>query len=135
MSAMADLSCAELTLGYRSGALSPVEVARDVLARIERHAALGAIRQGPNRVQFEFGRRFRRLLAGSLLLAATLASVVCTSPEVELRFRLRVENREWRVSTVDIVQGLPVGGRSEIAVARRMKERIAEGLAALHASE
>jgi hypothetical protein len=68
-------------------------------------------------------------------LAATLASVVCTSPGVELRSRLRVGTREWRVSTADIARGLPVGGRSEIAVARRMKERIAEGLSALHVSE
>jgi len=67
-------------------------------------------------------------------LAATLASVVCTSPDLELRSRLRVGNREWSVSTADILRGLPVGGRSEIAVARRMKERIAEGLTALHVS-
>jgi len=67
-------------------------------------------------------------------LAATLASVVCTSPGVELSSRLRVGSREWRVSTADIVRGLPVGGRSEIAVARRVKERIAEGLSALHVS-
>ncbi len=68
-------------------------------------------------------------------LAATLASVVCTNPEVELRSRLRVGSREWRVSTADIVRGLPVGGRSEIVVARCMRERIAEGLSALHVSE
>jgi Histidine kinase-, DNA gyrase B-, and HSP90-like ATPase len=68
-------------------------------------------------------------------LAATLASVVCTSPGVELRSRLRVGSREWCVSTADIMRGLPVGGRSEIAVARCMKERIAEGLTALHVRE
>ena len=67
-------------------------------------------------------------------LAATLASVVCTCPDVELRSRLRVGKREWNVSTTDILRGLPVGGRSEIAVARRMKERIAEGLSALRVS-
>ena len=55
-------------------------------------------------------------------LAATLASVVCTNPEVELRSRLRVGSREWSVSTADIARALPVGGRSEIAVARRMRE-------------
>ena len=68
-------------------------------------------------------------------LAATLASVVCTNPEVELRSRLRVGSREWSVSTVDIMRGMPVGARSEIAVARRMKERVAEGLSALHVSD
>jgi hypothetical protein len=68
-------------------------------------------------------------------LAATLASVVCTNPEVELRSRLRVGSREWQVSTADIVSSLPIGGRSQIAIARRMKERITEGLSALHVSE
>jgi hypothetical protein len=68
-------------------------------------------------------------------LAATLASVVCTSPGVELRSRLRVGDREWRVGTEEIIRGLPVGRRSEIAVARRVKERIAEGLSALGVRE
>ncbi len=68
-------------------------------------------------------------------LAATLASVVCTNPGIELRSRLRVGDREWRVSSAEISRGLPAGSRSEIAVARRMRERITEGLAALHVSE
>ena len=42
MSAIAELDCAALAAAYRRGALSPVEVARDVLARIERHKALNA---------------------------------------------------------------------------------------------
>jgi aspartyl-tRNA(Asn)/glutamyl-tRNA(Gln) amidotransferase subunit A len=42
MSAMADMTCAALTEAYRRGALSPVDVARDVLARIERNAPLNA---------------------------------------------------------------------------------------------
>src|SRR5450830_876379 len=42
MSAIADLTCTALTHAYRRGALSPVEVARDMLARIERNAALNA---------------------------------------------------------------------------------------------
>lgn len=64
-------------------------------------------------------------------LAATLASVACTNPRVELRSRLRVGEREWSVSTADIARGLPAGSRGEIAVARRMREKVAEGLAAL----
>jgi hypothetical protein len=68
-------------------------------------------------------------------LAATLASVVCTNPEIELRSRLRVGGREWAVSTADIARTLPVGGRGPIAVARRMRERITEGLTALHVTE
>ncbi|MBI2713059.1 MAG: amidase [Rhizobiales bacterium] len=42
MNAIADLTCAEMTDAYRRGELSPMEVARDVLSRIERHAALNA---------------------------------------------------------------------------------------------
>ncbi len=42
MSAIADMTCAALTDAYGRGALSPVEVARDMLARIERHAGLNA---------------------------------------------------------------------------------------------
>ena len=64
-------------------------------------------------------------------LAGTLASVVCTNPGVELRARLRVADQERCVSTADIARGLPVGQRGEIALARRMRERIAEGLHAL----
>jgi aspartyl-tRNA(Asn)/glutamyl-tRNA(Gln) amidotransferase subunit A len=40
MSASTEMTCAALTAAYRRGALSPVEVVRDVLARIERTAAL-----------------------------------------------------------------------------------------------
>jgi len=68
-------------------------------------------------------------------LAATLASVVCTNPDIELRSRLRVGAREWAVSTADIARTLPVGGRGPMAVARRMRERITEGLTALHVTE
>lgn len=42
MSAISDLDCAALTDAYRSGTLSPVDVVRDVLARIERYASLNA---------------------------------------------------------------------------------------------
>ncbi len=68
-------------------------------------------------------------------LAATLASVVCTNPGVELRARLCVGSREWTVSSADIARRLPVGSRSDIVVAREVRQRIAEGLAALHVAE
>ena len=42
MTAIADLTGADLTQLYRRGAVSPVEVARDCLARIGLHAALNA---------------------------------------------------------------------------------------------
>jgi len=68
-------------------------------------------------------------------LAATLASVVCTNPEVELRARLRVADKEWTVSSAEVARRLPVGSRSDIVVAREVRQRIAEGLAALHVTE
>jgi hypothetical protein len=64
-------------------------------------------------------------------LAATLASVVVTNPEVELRSRLRVGDREWAVSSAELARALPAGSRCDIAMARRMRERITEGLSAL----
>ncbi len=65
-------------------------------------------------------------------LAGTLASVVCTNPGVELRSRLRVADREWCVSSNDIARALPAGQRGEISLARRMREKISEGLNALN---
>lgn len=68
-------------------------------------------------------------------LAATLAAVVCTNPGVELRTRLRVGRKEWAVNSSDVARRLPVGSRSDIVVAREVRQRIAEGLAALHVAE
>ena len=68
-------------------------------------------------------------------LASTLASVACTSPGVELRARLRVGGRELSVSSTEIARGIPFGSKSEIAVARAMKQRITEGLEALHVTD
>ena len=42
MAAIAELTCADLTVPYRRGAFSPVDVARDCLLRIEASAALNA---------------------------------------------------------------------------------------------
>ena len=65
-------------------------------------------------------------------LAGTLASVVCTNPGIELRSRLRVDDREWSVSTADVVRALPAGQHGGISLARRIRERVSEGLAALN---
>jgi signal transduction histidine kinase len=67
-------------------------------------------------------------------LASTVASVVCTNPGVEFRARLRVGGQEIAVSSTEIARGVPFGSRSDITVARLMRERITEGLAALHAT-
>ncbi len=42
MTAIAELTCTDLTAAYRRGALSPVEVARDCLTRIDSNAAVNA---------------------------------------------------------------------------------------------
>ena len=42
MGAISELTCADLTEAYRRGRLSPVDVARDCVARIERQAAINA---------------------------------------------------------------------------------------------
>ena len=42
MTAIAALTCVDLSLAYRRGVLSPVDVARECLARIDGHAALNA---------------------------------------------------------------------------------------------
>jgi hypothetical protein len=68
-------------------------------------------------------------------LAATLASVVATNPDVDVRSLLRVDGREWIVSSADIARRLPIGARSDIVVAREVRERISEGLSVLHMTE
>jgi hypothetical protein len=68
-------------------------------------------------------------------LGATLASVVCTTPEIELRARLVVGGQVREVSTADVRRSLPNGSRGPIPVARRVREIITEGMAALHVTE
>ena len=68
-------------------------------------------------------------------LAATIASVVVTNPDVDVRSVLRAGGKEWTVSSADIARRLPVGARSDIVVAREVRQRITEGLSALHMAE
>jgi anti-sigma regulatory factor (Ser/Thr protein kinase) len=68
-------------------------------------------------------------------LGATLASVVCSNPDVELCSRLKVGERELEVSSGEIARGIPAAHRSEIVVARLVRQGIEEGLTALHVTE
>ncbi len=68
-------------------------------------------------------------------LGATLASVVCCNPGLELCSRLRVGERKIEVSSVEIARGIPAADRSEIVVARLVRQSIEEGLSALHVTE
>jgi anti-sigma regulatory factor (Ser/Thr protein kinase) len=68
-------------------------------------------------------------------LGATLASVVCCNPGVEIRSRLKKGDRELEVSSGEIARGMQAGERNEIAVARLVRQGIDEGLTALHLTE
>lgn len=63
-------------------------------------------------------------------LAATLSSVVCTNPDLEVCCRLCVDDREEVVRVSDLAKG---GSRAcrGLAVAREVSERVRQGLAAL----
>jgi hypothetical protein len=63
-------------------------------------------------------------------VAATLSSIACTNPEVDLWCRLVVSGREWVVRSSDVARELPAGERGGLAVARRIAEKVREGLAA-----
>jgi hypothetical protein len=68
-------------------------------------------------------------------LASTLASVVCSNPGVELRARLRVGSEEVSVSSTEVARAMPFGTRGDIAVARQVRQKITEGLTALHVEQ
>jgi len=65
-------------------------------------------------------------------IAATVSSVVCTNPELDLCCRFRVGDEECLVRVSDVAKELPIGKRSGLAVARRVSERIKAGLETLH---
>jgi hypothetical protein len=64
-------------------------------------------------------------------IAATLSSVVCTNPDVELVCRLRVGEREVVLNSSDIAKELPVAQRCGLAVARQVLEKVNAARAAL----
>ena len=61
-------------------------------------------------------------------VAATVSSVVCTNPDVDLWCRLRVRDREHVVRVSEIVKELPIGRRGGLVVARRVAEEISAAL-------
>ena len=76
-------------------------------------------------------------------VASTLSSVVATNPEVELRCRMEVGGREQVVLSREVSEELTgrrgsgrAGARAHpLAVARRVRDRIREGLEALQIKE
>ena len=66
-------------------------------------------------------------------LAATISSVVCTNPQIDLRCRFSMGERECELRVLDVAKELVADRRSGLAVARRVAERIREGLVAIEA--
>ena len=67
-------------------------------------------------------------------LAATLSSVVCTNPHLDLWCRLSTNEGECAVRVSDVAKEFCVNERCGLAIARRMSEKIRRGLEALHSS-
>ncbi len=64
-------------------------------------------------------------------LAATLSSAVSICERLDLRVRIRVGRRAWRMAVEEVARELPENRRNPIAVARLVREKIQEGMSAL----
>ena len=64
-------------------------------------------------------------------LAATLSSMVCTNPGLELVCRLCVDGKECVVNSAILARDLPAASQGGLALARRVSEKIKSGMAAL----
>jgi hypothetical protein len=94
---------------------------------------LGDSTLGGVRVEVEFGlSNVDRAPLGDL--AATLSSVVCTNPGLDLGCRLRVDGREQLVAVSDLARELHLGDVSGLAVARKFGAEIRRALQDLNAS-
>jgi len=65
-------------------------------------------------------------------IAATVSSVVCTNPELDLLCRFVVGDEQCLVRVSDVARELPIGRRNGLAVARRVSARIRSGIETLH---
>ena len=57
-------------------------------------------------------------------IAATISSVACTNPELDLLCKFAVGEEQIIVRISDVAKELPIGKRTGLAVARRVSERI-----------
>jgi NADH:ubiquinone oxidoreductase subunit E len=64
-------------------------------------------------------------------LAATLSSVVCTNPDLDLRYRICVGDRECVVRVSEVTEEISQDKRGGLAIARWVHQRIKEELATL----
>jgi hypothetical protein len=65
-------------------------------------------------------------------LAATLSSVVCTNPRLDLRLRFRVAGQEYTARVPEMAQELNPDECSGLGVARLVAEKIRSALASLN---
>jgi signal transduction histidine kinase len=62
-------------------------------------------------------------------MAGSLSSVVCTNPEIDFRFHVRIADREWSLRVFDLAEKLGAQGGGSLAVARKVMEMIRAELA------
>ena len=67
-------------------------------------------------------------------LAATLSSVVCTNPHLDLCCRFSTGRGECMVRVSDVAKEFRANERCGLAIARRVSEKIRRGLAAIESS-
>ena len=67
-------------------------------------------------------------------IAATVSSVVCTNPEIDVWCRLRVDGRESSVRASEEAKAIPVHDRVGLSVARRVHDRIKAAIATVEIS-
>ncbi len=64
--------------------------------------------------------------------AATLSSIVCTNPHLDLWCRFVTDDGECVVRVSDVAKEVCANERCGLAIARRVSERIRRGMAAIH---
>jgi anti-sigma regulatory factor (Ser/Thr protein kinase) len=62
-------------------------------------------------------------------LASTLSSVVCTNPQLDLRFKFSAGDREFALRVVEVVKEVPESENCGLTAARKVLDRIRSGLA------
>jgi len=103
---------------------------RDAAERADGSLALGKSPLGGLRVEADMQLdHFDRSPMGDF--AATLSSVVCTNPDLDLRCKFLHDGREYEVRAADVGREVPSSELLGLAVARRVSEKISAGLAAL----
>jgi len=65
-------------------------------------------------------------------LAATLSSVVCTNPDLDLWCRFASGDNEWMLRVSDVAKEYCVTDRCGLVMARRVSEKIKTGLASIY---